>query len=827
MRELWRRVWYLLTRSRVERELRDEMQAHREMAGMSGAPRPRFGNTLRLREEARDQWGWAWLDHLSQDLRFGARLLWRTPAFTLTAIAVLALGVGLNLAAFQVIDTIALSWLPIRSPETLVNLYRRSPRGTSTTLSYPAFAFYRDNASTITGAMALVNGTVTLGADESRRVDASFVSANYFLELGAPPLAGRLLTLDDESASAGAVVVLSEGLWRSRFGGDASLIGRAVSVNGSLFTVIGIAPRAFVGIDDRAAAAWIPITQHALAFPGSTLTEDWASPSVRFFARVRSGVGPATAEAELASAVASLRALRPAEVSDEERLAVRPAGSYVSFDEIGAPFALISSLVGLVLVAACMNLSILVLARTLGRDREFAIRLSVGATRRRIVRQLLTEQLLLALLGAAAGCFVAGNAARVVLTITGAPAGLTPQFNTRTILAAVVLAAMSSVVFGFAPVWHTLRPVATRRRRLRNTLVGVQVAAATALLIVSSLLVRGVTRIVRVPLGFDYQQTLVANPDLASHGATPATAGAYWQRLEARVRQIPGVRNAALTTLPPFGNRVWVNSERTIIYQVTPAYFDTMRIALERGRIFENGEAGVAVISASLARRRWPGQDPIGGSYEDRTIIGVVGDARTVRISEQAAMECYFAIGPREMAEASLVVRVDGSARAAAATIRMTMRAEDGRLTPSVVLLRDALEDKLETPRQVAAMVSALGICALLLAVTGLGGMVAFTVSQRLREIGVRVALGARPSHIVGAIARQFTPAIVCGALAGSLLAAVAATILSRELFGVGRFDPLSHGGALLLFAAVAAVAALPSVRRALRVDPVATLRHE
>ena len=827
MGELLRRLWYLLNRSRFERELRDEMQAHREMAEASGAAAPRFGSTLRLREEARDEWGWAWLDRLAQDLSFGARLLWRTPAFTLTAIAVLALGVGLNLAAFQIFDLMALSWLPVRSPETLVNLYRRSPNSTTTTVTYPAFDFYRKHATSITGAMAIAGGSVTLGDDGDHRVTAAFVSPNYFNELGAAPLLGRLLDPADEAMNASAVAVLSEGVWRSRYGGDASIVGRTLLVNDVPFTVAGIVPRTFVGLDSHSTSVWIPITQHRIAFPGSTLIDDWRSEGVQFYARVREGVALPAAEAELRSSVTALRALRPEEVGEQEWLSLRHAGTLVALDEGAAAFALVSSLVGLVLVAACMNLSILILARTLGRDREFAIRLSVGATRARIIRQLLTEHLLLGMLGAAAGCFVAIVAARALLFFTGAPPGLTLDFNVRTVVVAIALAVISSLVFGFAPVWQTLRPVVARRFRLRSVLVGVQVAAASALLIVSSLLVRGVTRIVRVPLGFDYQHTMIADPALTNYGFKPEAAQAYWQRVDARIRQVPGVANAAITTLPPFGNRVWVNQERTIIYQVTPSYFDTMQIPLKRGRLFGEDERGVAVISESLARRRWPDQDPLGQSYQDATIIGIVGDARTVRVSEQAATEFYLSIPPQSMAEAVMVIRVDGPPRRAAGTIAALTRAEDARLRPSVVLLQDAFEKKLDEPRQVAVVASALGVCALLLAVTGLAGLIAFTVSQRLREIGVRLALGARPAHIVRAIAGQFRAPIVCGALGGSALAAAAATILSREMFGVGRLDLVSHGGALLLFATVAALATLPSVRRALRVDPVATLRHE
>jgi predicted permease len=395
------------------------------------------------------------------------------------------------------------------------------------------------------------------------------------------------------------------------------------------------------------------------------------------------------------------------------------------------------------------------------------------------------------------------------------------------IVAAAALAIVSSIAFGFAPAWQALRPTGARRLRLRTILVGFQVAAATTLLIVSGLLVRGVTRVVRVPLGFDYQQTLLADPHLSSHGASAEAAQAYWTGVDARLRQLPGVRNVALTSLAPFGGRISINQEGTISYDVTPSYFDTMQIPVRRGRVFDAGEPGVVVISEALARRRWPTEDAIGKVYEDRTVIGVAGDARTVRIGEGAATECYFPMDAKQMVESVMVVRVDGSPGRTAATVRTVMRADDSRLRPSVVPLRDAFEEKLAGPRQFALVASALGACALLLAITGLGGMVAFTVSQRLREIGVRLALGARPQHVVRAIVRQFTMPVVCGALAGSALAAAAGMILSRELFGVSGLDPLAHGGALLLFALVAAAAAAPSLRRAVRLDPIETLRHE
>jgi predicted permease len=825
MGELWRRLWYFLNRARFERELQEEMEAHRAMQGEHG---PRFGNALRLREEAADEWGWTWFDRWSQDLRFAMRLLRRAPVFTITALSVLALGVGLNLAAFQLFDAVALSPLPVRAPESLVKLERRSGRGHSTTFSYPAFEFYRSNSTSIASGMALIAENVTIGDDLSHPVVAQFVSPIYFADLGVQPAAGRLFDAADGGPSAPPIVVLSESLWKARYGADPALLGRPLQVNGRPFTLAGIVPESFLGLDHRNAGAWIPVTQHRAAFDGSRVLEDWDGSPVQFYARLKDGTSRAAAEAELVGVAAALRVAHPNTDTPDESLPVRPAGTYAPLDGIKpAALALAGALVLLVFVSACMNLGLLVLARSLGRGREFAIRLSVGASRGRLLRQLLTEHLVLAVAGAGVGCLVASAAARAMMALIGMPPALAPRFTGGMLGIAALLAVVSSVLFGLTPAVQSLRPFATRRLRLRNTLMGVQVAAATVLLIVSGLLVRGVTRIVRVPLGFEYRQTLVADPGLAAHGMKAPQAHAFWRDAELRVRQIPGVASAALSSLAPFGNRVTINRERTVFYHVTPSYFETMRIPVVRGRVFAAGETGVRVIGATLARRLWPDEDPIGKTYDDGTVVGIAADARTVRFSDGGATECYRPMRPAHAPDAVMVVRVEGAPRDTAALIQAIVRGGDERLTPSVVLLESALETKLETPRQVAMIASTLGVSALLLAMIGIGGIVAFTVSQRLREIGVRVALGARPGHVVRAIGRQFAMPLAWGAAAGSALAIAVGTILSSELFGVSRLDPAAHGVALLLFAIVAGAAAAPSIRRALRVDPATTLRHE
>ena len=829
MGELWRRLWYLLNRSRLERELREEMDAHRAMKGESG---PRFGNPLKLREEASDVWGWAWLDRLAQDVRFGVRLLVRAPLFTLTAILVLSLGVGVNLGAFQVLDAVAFRPLPVTSPERLVKLTRRHPRGSSTSFSYPSFDFYRTHGGAIASGFALSSATVTLGDADTRRVEIEFVTGNYFSDLGAHPLEGRLIDAMDDRAGASPVIVLGERMWRSRFGADPSLVGRSLKVNGHPFVVAGVVPDSFAGLGDgggSGSGAWAPIAQHRIAFPGSTLVEDDRDRgALRFYARLRDGVTLEQAQAALVPTARALHTERPDAAPPDEWVHLSPAGTYLPLDSANpAALALASALVLLLLVTACMNLGLLVLARTLSRDREFSIRLSVGASRGRILRQLVTEQLLLACAGGLAGVCVAALATKLFGVFTDMPAGIVPRLTLRSAAVAMVLSALSALLFGFAPVLQSIRPAVSRRVRARTVLVGVQVAAAMVLLIVSALIVRGITRVVRVPLGFDYRQAAVLNPDLTSHGATPARAQAYWAALEQRVARVPGVEGFALTTLPPFGNRVTINKDRTVLYGVTPSYFTTMGIRVVRGRIFQAGEPKVVVVGESLARRAWPGEDPIGKSYDGSSVIGLVNDARSVRIGDRTTTECYYAIRASELPVAVMVIRATNDPRAVAAPLMEVARAEDAGVLPTIVLLPDALESRLESVRQFAYVASTLGLSALLLAVTGLGGMVAFTVSQRLREIGVRVALGAGPRHVLGAIVRQFAWPIGLGAAGGSILAAGVGTIMARELFGVSQFDPIAHGGAFLLFASVAAVAALPSLRRAIRLNPIEALRHE
>jgi predicted permease len=823
MIEWLRRVWYLLNRSRLERELEEEMAAHRAEKGDRG---PRFGNTLRLREESHDQWGWAWLDRLGQDVSFALRLLRGSPAFTFAAISVLTLGVGVNLAGFQVFNTVALSPLPVRDAETLVRLNRRSPTGTGTQFSYPAFDFYRTRAQSFATTFGLAYATVTVD-DESQQKGMSFVTTNYLSDLGATPRAGRLLLPADDLSDAPSVVVLKEQFWRTQFGANPEIVGKQIRLNGRSFTVSGILPATFVGLSGSGGIGFAPLSQYPRAFAGSTILGDARGDALTFFARLKPGVSATAAEAELRPLVDALREQQPQVIWKDEWLGVRSASRLVPLDDMEGPgLALASSLVLLVLVTACMNLGLLLLARAISREREFSIRLSVGATRARIARQLLTENAVIAIIGTGVGCAVSVVASRMLSTSLSVPEGMKPTFDFRVGLAALALAAIACLVFGFAPAMQVIRP-ARRRARSRGVLVAIQVGAACVLIILSTLLSRGLLRVSRVPLGFEYKHTLIVDPRLDSYGFTPAAARAYVDALGARVQAIPGVATVALEDLPPFGNRMNVNAKGTVFHHVTPHYFDAMRIRLMRGRIFGASERGVVVISETLARRTWPNEDPLGKIFNEATVIGIVGDARTIRIADAGSTESYQPINDGQLSGAVMIVRANASPSAVAQIVASTSRSIDSRVSPSVTLLASTFEDKLETPKQLALITSALGTCALLLAVAGLAGLVSFTVSQRVKEIGIRVALGARSREIVGVVARQFTRPLVAGLVIGFAVAGLAATALSQALFGLSPVDPISYLGAALLFTICTGLGALPALLRAVRVDPLEVLRHE
>src|ERR1700691_177569 len=664
MSQLFRCLRYLLHRRRCDRELANDMEFHREMAARAGKP---FVHTLQLGEEARDAWGWSWVDRLAQDLRYAARMLRKTPGFTLVAVMMLAIGIGVNVAVFGFFDLLVLRPLNVRDPATLLRFHRRAPRNYAFALPYPEMAFLREHSRTLSAVLALNTTKLAVERDQ-KQIEANFVTANFFSELGAAPKLGRLLDpLRDDAAGADPVVVLSQGLWQRQFGADPLAIGRTIHLNGKPATVIGVAASSFSGLTLNEPSMWVPITQQPYFAAGSHLLTDYADPGgVRMWGRLQPGCSPKAAEQELRSLAAQLRRQPPNEIWEKESLPRDPGGYAQSMTignrsgtgsesrgELYPIFALIGALALLILAVACGNLGSLLLARGVAREREIAIRVAVGAGQGRLIRQLFTESLLLAVLGSLAGLAVGYVVLRSLLALTEVPAWLNPAPDWRVVVFALGAGFASAILFGLAPALQAARQ-RHRATIARHILVGAQIAASCVLLIVAGLLGRALNHAMSSYPGFDYQRVIAIDPGLARHGYSPARAQAYLDTLEDRLRALPGVESVSLAFSPPLGHRSEIagvemdgRAVRVELNRVDSQFFQTMKIPILRGRNLMPGEKHAIVVGESLARGEWPGQDPLGKKFtmgEDYTVVGIAGNARLVKIEDSDAVEAYFPI---------------------------------------------------------------------------------------------------------------------------------------------------------------------------------------
>ena len=847
MNELFRRLRYLLHRRRFDRELAGDLEFHREMAARAGAS---LGHTLQLREQARDAWGWTWIDRFAQDLRYAARMLRKSPGFTFAAVLMLAIGIGVNVAVFGFFDLMVLRPLNIRDPATLLRFHRRAPQSYAFALPYPEMAFFREHATTLSAVLAM-NVTRISVEGEDKPIEVNFVTANFFSELGAVPRLGRLLdAARDDVPGAAPVVVLDEGFWQRHFGGDPSVIGRTLRLNGKPATIAGVARAEFSGLTLNPSSLWLPIARQPDFAAGSHLLTDYTDAGgVRMWGRLQPGRSPKAAEEELRSLARQLRAGHPHEIWEKESLPSDPGGYAESMmignrsgtgsegqNELAPVIALVTALGLLILAVACGNLGSLLLARGVAREREIAIRVAVGAGKGRLIRQLFTESLLLALLGSLAGVCVGYAVLRGLMRATGAPAWLDPTPDWRVAAFALGVGLASALLFGLTPALQAAR----RRHRAtlaRQILVGAQVAASCVLLIVAGLLGRALNHAMSSTPGFEYQRVISMDPGLALHGYSAARAQAYMETLEARLRALPGVQSVALALSPPLGRRSEIagldidgRPMRVQINRVDAQFFQTMKVPLLRGRNLLPGERHAILIGESLARAAWPGKDPLGKKFtmdEAYTIVGVAGAARLVKLEDSDSVEVYFPLAAADLPAASVLVKAVGPPEDLARAVAAAAKDLDSSIFPEVQLMKSAFRQKLRGAESSALAVSVLGLIADLLACLGIVGVVAYAVSQRTREIGIRMALGARPAHILSVVLRQFSRPVGAGLLAGIGGAAALSGLLRGQLYGISNLDFTAYLGAIGVFAVTVAVAALWPARRALRVDPMRSLRHE
>ncbi len=826
------------------------------------------------------------MDELMRDLRYAVRGLRGAPGFTLVAVATLALGIGVNSTIFSVVNAVLYSPLPVERPAELVDVYGRpATQSTHDSNSYPNYLDYREQTQTLSGLIAYTNFFANLSiGTRSELVVGEVVSDNYFDVLGVRPALGRPF-LEEEFSARGAfpVTILSHGFWQNRFGGAADVVGRTLRINGTPYTVIGVAPQEFGGMMPAVTAQlWIPLAmvdeveplgnQRVTGGGGGGVAESILDRRGRHFlwmrGRIRPGVEVAGVRAEMHAIAARLSADHP-ETNDLERLVVVPTGDVSlnpDLDGFVAPAGLVLlGAVGLVLLVACANLANMMLARASTRRRELAVRLALGASRARVVRQLLTESMLVALAGGSAAVLLASWLTGFISRLQPPlpiDLGLHIDLDWRVLTFTFAIAVLTGLAFGLIPALRASRPDlvpalkdtgegdgrAGRRLELRDALVVAQVAFSLVLLVVGGLLVRSLGEAARVDMGYDADHIAHLGLALEMNGYEAPEGGALLEAGALRFRALPEVEAVGLASRIPqslnnngFGlfidGHQASGSDRPYTVDgasVDEGYFDVLELRIVAGRGIEPGdrEGGrrVAVVTETMAARFWPDGDALGREFRTSwggtpyEIVGIVEDYRVNTPGETPKPYIHLPLS-RQSLYANYMVRTSVPADRMVPVLEAELRALD----PDLVFidtgtLRGLADVRLFPVRAGAWLIGAFGILALLLAAVGLYGVIAFSVSRRVREIGIRKALGAEAGSVVGLVLRRGMILVAAGGILGAAMAAAAARTLSGVLF-VSPFDPVSFGAALTVLAAVGVLAHWVPARRASRVDPMVALR--
>jgi macrolide transport system ATP-binding/permease protein len=827
------------------------------------------------------------LQALRQDLRYAVRWLLRSPGFTAVALLSLGLGIGFNTAIFSVVDALLLRPLPVRDPSRLVDLYTSGADGdTYSTSSLPDLLDYRAQ----TPALADLAGYSPMFAgvsrgDRSRLVLGEVVTGNYFSLLGVPAERGRTLGPGDDTASAARVAVISRRYWQRDMGAADNAVGSVLRIRGQQFTIVGIVGGSFTGmVPMLAPEIWVPV-QFAEDIEPVGINESVPSPSGTsildrrgqrwLFAkgRLKDGATVEQARAEVGVVAARLRA-EHAQTNKDRIVSLRPtrdtrlhpeADRLLTWVVAGTMLA-----VGLVLVIACANVAGMLLARAASRRREIAIRLAVGASRGRIVQQLLTESLVLGAIGAGVGVVLALWLTRALTTFDlpiPIPLALDLRLDGRVLGFAVLLAILTGVLAGLAPALRAARAdlvsdvkdgvvnsTGGRRWTTRDLLVVGQVAVTIVLLVCAGLLMRSLAASERADVGFRTGGLALVSGDTDMLRYTPERSAQFWSEAVRRVAALPEVRSVAIASRLPFSinfNRANVAipgrqksademgaSINSAI--VSPSYFETLGIGVLQGRVFADtdtpGPRRVAIVSDTFARTHWPNESAVGRTVYERTlnsgrpieIVGVVADHTLQNVGEKPQPAIYFATTQRPSGYNVLVARTSGDDRALVGRLRETLLA----LEPDLLLMESqTMQSQIETmlfPVRIAStMVGVFSGLGLLLAGIGLYGIIAFAVAQRTRELGIRIAVGARPAAVVALVLRQGVGLAGAGLAAGAVLSALATRVIAGALYGVTAADPIAWGAAATVLVVATLLAHVVPACRAVRIDPVRALRSE
>jgi len=811
----------------------------------------------------------SWLADLAGDLRYALRMLRKNPGFAAVVILTLALGIGANTAIFSVVNTVLLHPLPYPEDDQLVAILSHGTGPVS-----PAnFLDYRAQAKSFARMGAAEYWTPNLSdIDQPEQVNALRLTVDVLPLLGVEPALGRVFAPGEDQTGHDHVAVIGDRLWRRRFGGDPRVIGRSIRLNGEPFVVIGVMPPSFMFAPFWATRAelWAPLALGSRAGARS-------GASLRVFARRAPGVGLDTARAELDTITARLEQQFPGSNRDVQVVSLRER----VVGQIRPALLVLLGAVGFVLLMACANVAHMLLARAAGREKELALRAALGATRARVVRQLLTESLLLALLGAGAGLLFAAWSIRGLVALS--PAEI-PRVNAirldGTVLAFLLGTAVAAgVFFGLAPaLLGSARAAADalkdggrgstcgrRRSRLRDLLVASEFALAVVLLVGAGLMIRSFVGLQAIDPGFDPRGVLTTVVSVAgSSQAEPARRRAFYGELVQRVLALPGVTSASMINHLPLAGDIWTlgfsaqgrppsrpGESPTAVYRaVRPDYFRTMGIGIVRGRDVASSDTretpGVVVVNDALAVRTWPGEEPIGKQIAFNTggpalrwltVIGVVRNARQADWARAPGPEAYLAVmqgsdapdGPLSLPTyLTLVVRTRGDAALLAPSVRDAVRSMDARaVLADTQTMEDAVADATARPRFYLLLLGSFGAVALILAAVGIYGVMSYSASRRTHEIGVRMSLGAQRGHVMRLVVGHGMRVASAGAIVGVAGALVASRAMSTLLYAVGPADPVAFAGAVAVLGGVALAASYIPARRAAGINPIDTLRGE
>jgi predicted permease len=820
------------------------------------------------------------METLWQDVRFALRTMARSPGFTAVAIVSLALGVGANTTIFTILNALLLTPLPVERPSELVAIYTTDSTtpslfGGLTQMSYPNLKDFREQNTTLSAVAGYTfpNPVSVATGGEPQQAFAELVTGNYFDALGVKAARGRTFLRDEDTArGAHPVVVLAYGFWQRRLGGDQGIVGRTITVNGTPFTVVGIAPEGFIGVNSLFSPdMWAPSMMYDAVLPQQFRTWIDNRRALLFTAagRLKPGVTAAQAEANLKSIAGALEREYPLP-NRGRSVTLRPLAEATIFAGFRQAFvlggAVLMTVVGLVLLIACSNVANLLMARSAGRRQEIAVRIALGAGRRRLVRQLLTESMLMAAFAGVLGLALAVAGRDAIWSMR--PPFLALNFvdltlDWRVLAFTATVSVFTPILFGLLPSLQASRPdvvsslkeetrsAGPSRRRLAigNLLVVVQVALSVVALVAAGLFLRSLEHANAIDPGFDVDHVALVGVNPGQAGYDIARSRQFYRDVQQRLASAAGIQSSAWASTAPLAGSFFLtiiregddpaaNAARTLaVATVTsPGYFRTLSIPLVRGRDFTDADrtdaVPVAIVNTTFADRLWPGQDPIGKRfrfYTETFFRQVVGVARTVKyntIGEDPQVAAYM---PHEQAPSDtmvLLVRSAGSPATALGAAAGEIRTMDAHVPlTNPFTMRAVLSQSLWPARMAAILLGVLGGLALVLASVGLYGLMSYSVSQRTREIGVRMALGAKRTDVVAMVVRQAMTLVAAGLILGLGGAFAVSRVVSGLLFGLSATDPVTFAGVSLLLTLIAALATYVPARRASRLEPILALR--